>query len=312
MIMKKIIYAAITAALLLNACEYHPYYDGQDFCVYLPYDGLVQDDGCSIYLPIVSEDPYVIELYGGKGRGHSVVIDDPGCLSFTYAEAYVDRSAGDVVPAKVTLIPQTFGSTALTVTDEDTGESVSFHVEICEAYKAMEVHAADGAIEEGSIFVFRYGDTDGVVKICSGSIEDRQVEVIAEGRYEFVAIGKRLCFELSFPAGPDGHPAAGGTEIFRRYVVGYTLGGLLFADSLYMLNLHDLSVTTRSSYSDIIYDSSRYIFFDVTDMDPSLMDSLVYDPYYDGTGEDPADAGIMLSEEEFFCADAAEIFPWIF
>ena len=33
MIMKKLIYAAVAALMILSGCEYHPYYDGQEFFV---------------------------------------------------------------------------------------------------------------------------------------------------------------------------------------------------------------------------------------------------------------------------------------
>lgn len=309
--MKRYIFAAVAVTLILSGCEYHPFYDGQKFCIYTPDNGLVEEDGCNIFLPIVSENPYVIELYGGEGRNHTVEISDPSCLSYTYEDADVDKAAGDVIPARITLLPQELGTASLTVTDEDTGESLQFHVDVCEAYNALEVKSGLGSIQEGTVFVFRYGGPDDVVKICSGSVKDRQIKVIAEGRYEFVSFGERLCFELAYPADSDGHPAAGGTEVFRRYVVGYTLGGLLYADGgMWMLNLKNLPVSTRSSYPDMKY--ARYIFFDVTDMDRSVIPSLDYDPYYSGQEEDAGDDRIYLSDEEFFCCDAAEIFPWIY
>ena len=82
--MKRYILAAIAGLLIFSGCEYHPYYDGQILRVYMSQYGLIETDGTHLNIPIKSTRPYVLEIYGGKGKNHKVNVADPNLLAFTY------------------------------------------------------------------------------------------------------------------------------------------------------------------------------------------------------------------------------------
>ena len=70
--MRRILFAVCMALMILSGCEYHPYYDGQEFCVYNAGCGLLETDGGHAIVPTVGRDPYVLEFYGGKGANQAV------------------------------------------------------------------------------------------------------------------------------------------------------------------------------------------------------------------------------------------------
>ena len=74
--MKRIIYAALAAMMMLSGCEYHPFYDGQKFRVYHKDCGLLESDGAHIYVPHKLDEPFVLSLYGGWGKSHHIEIED--------------------------------------------------------------------------------------------------------------------------------------------------------------------------------------------------------------------------------------------
>ena len=242
MIMRRILFAVCTALMILSGCEYHPYYDGQEFCVYNAGCGLLETDGGHAIVPTVGREPYVLEFYGGKGENHSVEIEDPEILGYSLREKDVNLPIGDceLIPAGVTLLPKKIGDTSITVKDEDTGKSIQIYIHVREAYKAIQVCEEGKYFDKETIFAFRFPSEDNAVRICRGSVADNDVRHVAFGTYRFITSEDLLYFEISFPADEDGRPAAEGNEVRRIYQVQLEEGGSFSARVMFnSLNIND-------------------------------------------------------------------------
>lgn len=289
MIMKRIIYAALAAMMMLSGCEYHPFYDGQKFRVSHKDYGLLESDGAHIYVPHQLDEPFVLSLYGGWGKSHHIEIEDQECLGYSYEKGDVKKSGfdgPDMIAAGVTLIPKKIGDTVIRITEETTGESISIFVHVCEAYKAIKVYETQNSLAVGTLLAFRYGGVDDVVKICREDSETGAIEHIVDGRYAFVDHGATVHLEMTFPADEAGQPCAGGAEISKEYDIEFKYGGTYGTANGMMerLNLLDFPLATKSS--------SHYNF-----------------QFVDITGGIVPDTS--LPDTRIFYVRSAEIIPWI-
>lgn len=293
--MKKLIYAAVAATMMFGGCEYHPYYDGQEFCIYDDGCGLIKEDGAHIVVPVKDKHPYVLEFYGGSGKNHKIMVEDPEILGYVYEEPLVSSTLIDgmkVVPANIVLQPKRTGGTSVTVEDVDAGKSIQVYVTVLDSYKAIEVSEGNAAFETGTIFALPYDGTEDVVKICRGSLAERDVEHIVDGRFAFVIEDDLLYFELTYPADESGRPSAEGVETGRRYQIRHYQG--MPDDGTYMmllLNLKDYPYVTKGYYEPDHYDVDLR-FADVTGLDEPM------------TEEE--------AEYDYFVASSARLLPWTF
>lgn len=283
--MKRIIYAVLAALMILNGCDrYHPYYDGQEFCLLDSYSGTVlKEDGghVSVTLQREAEDMFIVEFYGGTGKNHTVTVADPECLDFTYVKGSVKTPPfnSEINPAKIILLPKKLGDTSITVTDDDTGESIQFYVHIGNAYSALSLYyrGHPKIFDDQTVFAFDCGGKDDVFEICRGYVHN--LEPVVSGRYSFVDIGGILYFEITYPADSEGRPKADGEDFFRRYQVQFADGTTDEpVDMLWYLNLAELHVRTKDAGPDVSY-QSYFRFVDVTTFDESELTTLI-DPYY--------------------------------
>ena len=319
--MKRYIYAAVAAMSCLCGCEYHPYYDGQKMCITYnnSYD-TIDSDGEHIYLPLEDEYPPEIHIYGGKGKNHRIEVADPSVMSYTYSESSVEKAAFDyayINEARIILMPLRKGETSMTITDEDTGESIMVHIHFCDTWNALEVKGGESVFSKGTIFAFAYGGKDDVVKICRGNVEKTDITHVVDGRYRFVSINDCLCFEITYPADEEGLPSASGNDVFRRYLVQH-YGGGNWGDSAFLLSyigLGNLVLETRDSYEPVVpdYDEYYYVFqfTDVTDLDPS---EIVPDEemYYDSDESEEEVPDLPESESDEFYVAYSAIIPYDF
>lgn len=321
MIMKRLIYAAVVALSCLCGCEYNPYYDGQKMCITYDYFfDPIDSDGEHIYLTLENEYPPQIHIYGGKGKNHRIEVSDPSVMSYTYTESSVERAAFDyayINEALITLIPLRKGETSMTITDEDTGESIMVHIHFCDTWNALEVKGGESVFSKGTVFAFAYGGRDDVVKICRGNVEKKDITHVADGRYRFVSINDCLCFEITYPADEDGLPSSSGEDVFRRYLV-QNYGGGNWGDAVYMLRnigLGNLRLETREIYEPIMPDQDEYYyafqFTDVTDLDQSEI--VPDEPGYSDSDESEVEVpDLPESERDEFYIAASSIIPYNF
>lgn len=299
--MKKFIYIALVSAVILNGCQYHPFYDGQSFRVYSEEAGIINGNGENLIVPIVDENPYVIECYGGKGKNHNVTVSDPDMLDFVYEKAGISSAVFDnpeIRPATVTLLPNFTGETSITIEDLDTGESIQMFVTITDSYQAIEVTQGNDTFAKGILFMFRYGGSDDVVKICRGSVANRVVEPVVDATYRFVAednelYGDVLFFEITYPADEAGRPSAGGMETFKRYLIGYERYGYGSARwQMELLNLRSFPLATKAVEAPEYKYYVTMRFVDVTDIE----DLVITERFY----------------SDHFKAESAQLLPWNF
>lgn len=265
--MKKLIYIALTAIVVFTACEYHPYYDGQQFRMYNYECGLIETDGCHIYVPIVDENPYVLEFYGGKGKSHTIDIYDPEYLGYSYETSSVTNKPFDGLelnPANVTLLPKKLGDTEMKVTDNDTGESFYVYVHIVKAFHVLKVRKTKNSLPEGTLLAFEYGAPDDIVKICRDN--NGGMEYMFDGRYRFINCQTTVELELEFTADELGQPSADGVKTVRRYLVEFRGGGVSGTPYSMMNFLHmkEIPLQTRAVMNEFEY-FYEFQFVDITD-----------------------------------------------
>lgn len=305
---KYYIYAAVAALMILSGCEYHPYYDGQEFFVNDSMTNTVIDkDGQDIIISLQYDEPYVLECYGGKGKNYTITVSDPDCLGYSLNKSDVETPPFDfkAVPASVTLLPKKLGDTSITIKDDDTGESIQLNVHIHTGYHVFQLSESEFFFND-TVFAFIYGGEDDVLKICKGSIYTRVIEPVVDGRYAFVDIDGMLYFEMTYPADENGRPLEGGEETFRRYQVQlYDWWGQYSvyepSDMLSDMNLQDIRpVTKETAFPDIKYENFRFV--DATDHDGPLSEFL--EPY---NPEDHASPRFR-----YFYTQSARLIPWIY
>ena len=268
MIMKRLAYAVLAAIMILSGCEYHPYYDGQKFRLYHRSCGVVEEDGAVVNIPVVTEKPFAINLLGGSGKNHYVHIEDPEYLDYEISEGDVVNEAFDTpefIPVSVVLKPKKLGETSVTLTEGDTGESITLKVRICEAYKALKIYNSDCCLEKETILCFRYGGPDNVMKICKGDLETSRFHSVIDATYAFVKEKGSLYFDISFPADEYGYPNENGNVVDKRFLVSsyYSIASGSVDDIIRYLNIQDIPIQTKSyDYPDYYVD---FQFIDVTD-----------------------------------------------
>lgn len=292
--MKRSIYAAIAALMMLAACEYHPYYDGQVLRIYQADHGLIEADGVHLNVPIVSSKPFELEIYGGKGKHHKVTVSDPDFLGYTYKESNVEVFLGEgVVPATLTLKPQQLGDTSITIRDEDTGESISIYIHIVKAFSMLEIYESRNSIAKGIMLAFEYASGSDVMKICRKDGDTGDVTYLMDARFRFVDHDSTVIFELTYLADVNGQPDAGGNEIVRRFLVEFDEGGVYGSASamMHLMNLDHIPVQTRDVGPEIDEYLTQFRFVDITDNESPDVDS---------------------PDTKIFYATSARLTPWIF
>jgi hypothetical protein len=308
MIMKKLIYAAVATLMILSGCEYHPYYDGQEFFVNDSMTNTVIDkNGEDIIISLQYDEPYVLECYGGKGKNYTITVSDPDCLGYSLSKSDVETPPFDfnAVPASVTLLPKKLGDTSITIKDDDTGESIQLNVHIHTGYHVLQLSETEYFFND-TVFAFIYGGENDVLKICKGSIYTRVIEPVVDGRYAFVDIDGMLYFEMTYPADENGRPLEGGEEAFRRYQVQlYDWWGQysVYEPSVMLsdMNLQDIRPVTReAAIPEIKYENFRFV--DATGHDGPLSEFL--EPY------NPEDHS--YTRFGYFYTQSARLIPWIY
>ena len=283
--MRKFIYMAIAVLLMAAGCEYHPYYDGQKLRVYNRDHGVIETDGTHLYVPIVGRHAFEIEIYGGAGKHHKVTLADQEYFSYTYKEADVDNGflGEGVYPATLTLEPLQLGDTSMTISDEDTGESIQLYVHIIEAFNMMEIFDSRGSLAVGTVLAFDYVTDSDLVKIAKKDPETGSMELIVEGRFRFLDYDSTVALELSYTADAEGQPDAAGTETVKRFKVEFQEGGVHGSASgmMYIMNLNDVTLHTRLYIPDYEYEyNEMFRFIDITDNEAPDMESPVTKIFY--------------------------------
>lgn len=294
--MRRLIYTACAALMILGGCTgYHPYYDGQKFRIYNEECGFIRTDGQHAYVPIADEEPFILDFYGGKGKNHTITVSDPDILDYSYTESDVKNTIGnpDIITAGITLLPKQIGDTSITITDDDTDESIQLFVHVCEVFKAIRICQGDSVFETGTVLAFSYPFEDDIVNIGTGNATEDDIEFYTTGRYRFFVDPEeeRLYFEIIFPADGNGRPSVTGESSRKLYLVtNDDIPWYSYYTLMSRLRLSDYPLTyTKASGPETNNDDILFRFIDVTDKEKP------------DTGE--------ISENESFCTYRARIIP---
>lgn len=264
--------------LMVCGCQYHPFYDGQPLRLYATDHGIIDYSDQSlmepgnnhIYVPIVSRREFKIEIYGGKGKNHKVMVENPEYFSYIYEKAAIEGGLmGDgVVPATITIEPHKLGDTAMTITDEDTKESITVIVHVIKTFSVIEVDETQNSLPVGTCLAFEYAIKSDVVKICRKSEQTNDLEYLYDAHFRFLQDDKVLEFELTYLADQNGAPDVNGSEVIRRFLVEYEAyeGFESAYGTIHLMNLEYLPVQTRGyiDMSDYEY-RENFRFIDITD-----------------------------------------------
>lgn len=264
--------------LMVCGCQYHPFYDGQPLRLYATDHGIIdysdqslmEPENNHIYVPIVSRREFKIEIYGGKGKNHKVMVENPEYFSYTYEKAAIEGGLmGDgVVPATITIEPHKLGDTAMTITDEDTKESITVIVHVIKTFSVIEVDETQNSLPVGTCLAFEYAIKSDVVKICRKSEQTNDLEYLYDAHFRFLQDDKVLEFELTYLADQNGAPDINGSEVIRRFLVEYEAyeGFESAYGTIHLMNLEYLPVQTRGyiDMSDYEY-RENFRFIDITD-----------------------------------------------
>lgn len=293
--MRGLIYAACAALMILGGCTYHPYYDGQEFRIYNEECGFIRTDGQHAYVPISGDDPYILDFYGGKGKNHTITVSDPEILDYLYTKSDVSNTIGDsdIMTAGITLLPKQTGDTSITITDDDTDESIQIYIHISEVFKAIRICQGDSVFDTGTVLAFSYPFEDDIVNIGSRNDTENDMEFYTRGSYRFFADPEeeRLYFEIIFPADENGKPSVTGENRRKLYLVtSDDIPWYSYYSMMSSLKLSDYPLAyTKASGPEADYDDILFRFIDVTDKGKP----------------DPDD----LSDYESFCTYRARIIP---
>ena len=273
--MKKTIYMMLAAVLLVCGCEYHPYYDGQKFRIYNRNYGLIEEEGCHLYVPIVSTSDFEIILYGGKGKHHVITVDDPQYLSYSYKDADVETTlwGNGIVPATITIEPKELGETSMRISDEDTEESIQVYLHVVKAYSMLQIYASENSLEPNLVLAFEYMSTGDVVKICRKDPDIGRVVFMMDAKFRMLDYQTTVVLELTYAADAEGQPAVDGVETVRLFRVQFENGQESYSsEMLRYMNLNYLPVT-RAYYEEPEYNYyGSFKFVDITDADVSEQD----------------------------------------
>lgn len=264
--------------LMACGCQYHPFYDGQPLRLYATDHGIIDYSDQSlmepgnnhIYVPIVSRREFKIEIYGGKGKNHKVMVENPEYFSYTYEKAAIEGGLmGDgVVPATITIEPHKIGDTTMTITDEDTKESITVILQVIKTFSVIEVDETQNSLPVGTCLAFEYAIKSDVVKICRRSEQTNDLEYLYDAHFRFLQDDKVLEFELTYLADQNGAPDINGSEVIRRFLVEYEAyeGFESAYGTIHLMNLEYLPVQTRGyiDMSDYEY-RENFRFIDITD-----------------------------------------------
>ena len=282
--MRRYIYAAIVALIMLSGCEYNPYYDGQMMRIYQSGHGLIEADGTHLYVPIVDKKDYTLKIYGGKGKSHKVSVSDPEYLDFTYTKASVETFLEeDIKPAILTLKPKQLGDTSIEILDEDTGESIRIELHIVNAFNMMEIYESQNSLAAGTVIAFEYPSASEDIKICRKDSENGDLEYLLDAKCRFHNCDTTVAMELTYLADESEQPDIHGTEITKKFLVqskeGYVTGNPDY--TLDIMNLYYMTSLTRAVED--VYDISGYNFqfrfIDITDNenpDPESPDTKIF------------------------------------
>ena len=137
-----------------------------------------------MYVSIITSG--TLSIVGGMGDNHTVEVQDESILTAHYN----GRGAGhshiptETLPASVVLLPHKLGSTVVSITDNDTDETLHVQVDVVHQYIGLTVSESTAdELEDGTMILFLQDRDVNEYRIVSRN--RKEYETLAKGEYHF-------------------------------------------------------------------------------------------------------------------------------
>lgn len=137
-----------------------------------------------MYVSIITSG--TLSIVGGMGDNHTVEVQDESILTAHYN----GRGAGhshiptETLPASVVLLPHKLGSTVVSITDNDTDETLHVQIDVVHQYIGLTVSESTAEeLEDGTMILFLQDRDVNEYRIVSRN--GKEYETLAKGEYHF-------------------------------------------------------------------------------------------------------------------------------
>ena len=137
-----------------------------------------------MYVSIITSG--TLSIVGGMGDNHTIEVQDESILTAHYN----GRGAGhshiptETLPASVVLLPHKLGSTVVSITDNDTDETLHVQIDVVHQYIGLTVSESTAdELEDGTMILFLQDRDVNEYRIVSRN--GKEYETLAKGEYHF-------------------------------------------------------------------------------------------------------------------------------
>lgn len=137
-----------------------------------------------MYVSIITSG--TLSIVGGMGDNHTVEVQDESILKAEYNGRGTGHShiSTETIPASVVLIPHKLGSTVVSITDNDTDETLHVQIDVVHQYIGLTVSESTAEeLEDGTMILFLQDRDVNEYRIVSRN--GKEYETLAKGEYHF-------------------------------------------------------------------------------------------------------------------------------
>ena len=137
-----------------------------------------------MYVSIITSG--TLSIVGGMGDNHTVEVQDESILKAEYNGRGTGHShiSTETIPASVVLIPHKLGSTIVSITDNDTDETLHVQIDVVHQYIGLTVSESTAdELEDGAMILFLQDRDVNEYRIVSRN--GKEYETLAKGEYHF-------------------------------------------------------------------------------------------------------------------------------
>ena len=137
-----------------------------------------------MYVSIITSG--TLSIVGGMGDNHTVEVQDESILTAHYNGRGTGHShiPTETLPASVVLLPHKLGSTVVSITDNDTDETLHVQIDVVHQYIGLTVSESTAEeLEDGTMILFLQDRDVNEYRIVSRN--GKEYETLAKGEYHF-------------------------------------------------------------------------------------------------------------------------------
>lgn len=137
-----------------------------------------------MYVSIITSG--TLSIVGGMGDNHTVEVQDESILKAEYNGRGTGHShiPTETLPASVVLLPHKLGSTVVSITDNDTDETLHVQIDVVHQYIGLTVSESTAEeLEDGTMILFLQDRDVNEYRIVSRN--GKEYETLAKGEYHF-------------------------------------------------------------------------------------------------------------------------------